>query len=130
MDDKTTVIGVGLSKLQFAMQILMDVFHKYAKEDDKLNKGELKCLLKTELKELIDTDSNPQALDELMAELDCNQDGVVDFMEYSFYVAMLTVLLHAVKHTPPESFSTQEQHEHWQEQQQQRCPPPTQQQQQ
>ncbi|TDH11301.1 hypothetical protein EPR50_G00059500 [Perca flavescens] len=81
-----------MSKLQTAMAILIEVFHSYSgKEGDKnkLNKSELKNLLKTELK--IDG-GDSREIEGMMRELDADRDGEVNFQEYVTLVAAMTMI--------------------------------------
>ncbi|AWP15715.1 Protein S100 isoform 4 [Scophthalmus maximus] len=82
------------SQLQAAMSSLIDVFHSYSgREGDKykLNKLELKNLLKEELSELLSASKDPMVVEKIMNDLDENQDGQVDFQEFVVLVAALTV---------------------------------------
>ncbi|XP_040899664.1 toll-like receptor 18 [Toxotes jaculatrix] len=82
------------SHLQDAMTTLIGVFHSYSgKEGDKykLNKGELKALLKEELSDFLAASKDPMVVEKIMNDLDENQDGEVDFQEFVVLVAALTV---------------------------------------
>ncbi|XP_071326600.1 protein S100-A1 isoform X2 [Trachinotus anak] len=82
------------SQLQDAMTGLLAVFHSYSgKEGDKykLNKKELKTLLKEELSEFLSASNDPMVVEKIMSDLDENQDGEVDFQEFVVLVAALTV---------------------------------------
>ncbi|XP_018595260.1 protein S100-A1 [Scleropages formosus] len=82
------------SKLETAMQSLIEVFHSYSsKEGDKnkLNKGEMKNLLQEELSEFLTACKEPDVADSIMKELDENADGEVDFQEFVVLVVALTV---------------------------------------
>ncbi|XP_034955844.1 protein S100-Z [Zootoca vivipara] len=80
--------------LEGAMDTLIKVFHHYsAKEGDKykLNKGELKQLLTSELTDFLSCQKDPQLVDKIMQDLDSNKDNEVDFNEFVVLVAALTV---------------------------------------
>ncbi|KAF3692407.1 Protein S100-A1 S-100 protein alpha chain S-100 protein subunit alpha [Channa argus] len=82
------------SNLQKAVMGLIEVFHSYSgKEGDKykLNKRELKSLLKEELGDFQDGSNDPMVVEKIMTDLDENQDGEVDFQEFVVLVAALTV---------------------------------------
>ncbi|KAF3692409.1 Protein S100-A1 S-100 protein alpha chain S-100 protein subunit alpha [Channa argus] len=84
------------STLQKAMKTITDVFYEYSgKEGDKnkLNKGEVKSLFQTELKNFIDV-SKDQAINSLMKDLDNNSDGEVDFLEFVILVVTLIMITH------------------------------------
>uniref|UniRef100_A0A670XUF2 Protein S100 n=1 Tax=Pseudonaja textilis TaxID=8673 RepID=A0A670XUF2_PSETE len=81
------------SQLEGAMDTLIRVFHHYSgKEGDKykLNKGELKQLLTSELTDFL-CQKDPQLVDKIMQDLDINRDNEVDFNEFVVLVAALTV---------------------------------------
>ncbi|KAK2845106.1 hypothetical protein Q5P01_011765 [Channa striata] len=85
--------GKPLSDLQKAMKGINEVFEDYAgKEGDKtkLNKSELKKLLKSELN--IDCTTNPNEVEQMMKDLDADSDGEVDFLEYVIFVVSVTTL--------------------------------------
>ncbi|KYO48558.1 protein S100-Z [Alligator mississippiensis] len=82
------------TQLENAMDTLIQVFHHYSgKEGDKykLNKGELKQLLTSELTEFLSCQKDPQLVDKIMRDLDTNKDNEVDFNEFVVLVAALTV---------------------------------------
>ncbi|KAF7660185.1 hypothetical protein LDENG_00287570 [Lucifuga dentata] len=76
------------------MEMLITVFHSYsAKEGDKykLNKGELKNLLKGELCDFLASSKDPLVIDKILKDLDENKDGEVDFQEFVVLVAAMTI---------------------------------------
>ncbi|XP_066567805.1 protein S100-Z [Amia ocellicauda] len=82
------------SKLEGAMDALINVFHNYSgNEGDKykLNKGELKQLLTSELTDFLTSQKDPMLVDKIMNDLDSNKDNEVDFNEFVVLVAALTV---------------------------------------
>ncbi|GCC25027.1 protein S100-Z [Chiloscyllium punctatum] len=82
------------SQLEGAMDSLIHVFHNYSgKEGDKykLNKGELKELLQSELGNFLASQKDPSLVDNIMKDLDSNKDNEVDFNEFVILVAALTV---------------------------------------
>ncbi|XP_051575955.1 ictacalcin-like [Myxocyprinus asiaticus] len=86
-----------MSKIQPAMVLLIEAFHKYSgKEGDKntLSKGELKELLNAELSDFLGKSTDKSALDKIFKDLDANADGTVDFQEYVTLVACITMMCH------------------------------------
>ncbi|XP_076836118.1 protein S100-Z [Brachyhypopomus gauderio] len=82
------------SQLEGAMDALIRVFHNYSgSEGDKykLNKGELKQLLNSELTDFLTTQKDPMLVEKIMNDLDSNKDNEVDFNEFVVLVAALTV---------------------------------------
>ncbi|KAK2845108.1 hypothetical protein Q5P01_011767 [Channa striata] len=81
------------SRLEKAMVGLIVVFHKYSgKQGDKykLNKGEVKVLLQTELGFCKKSFDDSTVVD-IMTNLDINKDGEMDFKEFALLVAVLTI---------------------------------------
>ncbi|KAL6470833.1 hypothetical protein MHYP_G00219520 [Metynnis hypsauchen] len=82
------------SQLEGAMDALIRVFHHYSgSEGDKykLNKGELKDLLNSELTNFLTSQKDPMLVEKIMNDLDSNKDNEVDFNEFVVLVAALTV---------------------------------------
>ncbi|CAB1318702.1 protein S100-Z [Salvelinus alpinus] len=82
------------SQLQSAMDALITVFYKYSGNDGdkyKLNKGELKQLLNSELTDFLMSQKDPMLVEKIMNDLDSNKDNEVDFNEFVVLVAALTV---------------------------------------
>ncbi|XP_047455779.1 protein S100-A1 [Mugil cephalus] len=82
------------ANLQGAMEDLIKVFYRYSgKEGDKykLNKQELKNLLKDELSDFLSGPNESTVVEKIMNDLDENKDGQVDFQEFVVLVAALTV---------------------------------------
>ncbi|KAG8456508.1 hypothetical protein GDO86_002331 [Hymenochirus boettgeri] len=82
------------SSLESAMDTLIRIFHRYSsREGDeyKLNKGELKLLLQSELTDFLACQKDPQLVDKIMKDLDSNKDNEVDFNEFVVLVTALTV---------------------------------------
>ncbi|XP_063067479.1 protein S100-Z [Engraulis encrasicolus] len=82
------------SKLEAAMDSLITVFHNYSGSEgdkNKLNKGELKELLNSELTDFLRSQKDPLLVEKIMSDLDSNQDNEVDFNEFVVLVAALTV---------------------------------------
>ncbi|XP_073466521.1 protein S100-A1-like [Aquarana catesbeiana] len=79
-----------MSKLEKAMDTLINVFHTYVQ---KLCKRELKDLLQNELGEYLEEQKDATSVDRILKELDKNGDGEVDFQEFvkEVLVASLTV---------------------------------------
>ncbi|XP_038661462.1 protein S100-Z isoform X2 [Scyliorhinus canicula] len=82
------------SQLEGAMDSLIHIFHNYSgKEGDKykLNKGEMRELLQSELGNFLAAQKDPSLVDNIMKDLDSNKDNEVDFNEFVILVAALTV---------------------------------------
>ncbi|XP_038258321.2 protein S100-Z [Dermochelys coriacea] len=82
------------TQLENAMDTLIKIFHHYSgKEGDKykLNKGELKQLLTSELTDFPSCQKDLELVDKIMKDLDTNKDNEVDFNEFVILVAALTV---------------------------------------
>ncbi|KAJ8396554.1 hypothetical protein AAFF_G00016200 [Aldrovandia affinis] len=82
------------TQLEGAMDALIRVFHNYSgNEGDKfkLNKGELKQLLNSELTDFLTSQKDPMLVEKIMNDLDSNKDNEVDFNEFVVLVAALTV---------------------------------------
>ncbi|KAM9331141.1 protein S100-Z [Gastrophryne carolinensis] len=82
------------TELEATMDSMIRIFHHYSgKEGDKykLNKGELKQLLQSELTDFLTSQKDPQLVDKIMKDLDSNKDNEVDFSEFVVLVAALTV---------------------------------------
>ncbi|KAJ8267804.1 hypothetical protein COCON_G00129760 [Conger conger] len=82
------------SCLENAMQLMIQTFHKYSgKEGDKftLSRAELRELLTEELGHYLGNAQDKEAVDKVMADLDANNDGEVDFTEFIILVGALTV---------------------------------------
>uniref|UniRef100_A0A8C0H027 Protein S100 n=1 Tax=Chelonoidis abingdonii TaxID=106734 RepID=A0A8C0H027_CHEAB len=84
------------TQLENAMDTLIKIFHHYSgKEGDKykLNKGDLKQFLTSELTDFLSVRAKDKALisiDKIMKDLDTNKDNEVDFNEFVILVAALT----------------------------------------
>ncbi|KAL7853389.1 hypothetical protein AOLI_G00202330 [Acnodon oligacanthus] len=88
------VTDIMPSQLEGAMDALIRVFHNYSgSEGDKykLNKGELKDLLNSELTNFLTSQKDPMLVEKIMNDLDSNKDNEVDFNEFVVLVAALTV---------------------------------------
>uniref|UniRef100_A0A8D3EBQ7 Protein S100 n=2 Tax=Scophthalmus maximus TaxID=52904 RepID=A0A8D3EBQ7_SCOMX len=82
------------SQLEGAMDALIAVFYNYSGNDGdkfKLNKGELKQLLNSELTDFLTSQKDPLLVEKIMNDLDSNKDNEVDFNEFVVLVAALTV---------------------------------------
>ncbi|XP_062381138.1 ictacalcin-like [Sardina pilchardus] len=78
-----------MSQLQQAMAALIGVFHKYAGEDQLLNKAELKGLLEKEFGDVLGNAKDKNVVDEIFKGLDMDGSGSVDFTEFVTMVAAL-----------------------------------------
>ncbi|XP_029693475.1 protein S100-Z isoform X1 [Takifugu rubripes] len=82
------------TQLEGAMDALITVFYNYSGNDGdkhKLNKGELKELLHSELNDFLTSQKDPMLVEKIMNDLDSNKDNEVDFNEFVVLVAALTV---------------------------------------
>uniref|UniRef100_A0A673XSM9 S100 calcium binding protein Z n=1 Tax=Salmo trutta TaxID=8032 RepID=A0A673XSM9_SALTR len=73
---------------------LRTVFYNYSGSDGdkhKLNKGELKQLLNSELTVFLTSQKDPMLLEKIMNALDSHKENEVDFNEFVVLVATLTV---------------------------------------
>ncbi|XP_054462538.1 protein S100-A10a [Anoplopoma fimbria] len=89
--------SIIMTNVQKAMALLIETFDKYASKEgarDTLTKGELKDLLKNEFGDLLGKANDTTAVDRLFQGLDANQDGSVDFNEFTNMVSCLTVMCH------------------------------------
>ncbi|XP_072100108.1 protein S100-B-like [Mobula birostris] len=76
------------SKIEVAMQNLLDVFYQYAKSDKcTLTKWQMKQLVETELGQLTKNKKNIAYFDKLMKELDFDGDGEVNFEEFLSFIS-------------------------------------------
>ncbi|KAM3873509.1 protein S100-A1 [Diretmus argenteus] len=82
------------SQLETAMEGLIKVFHSYSSNEGdkyKLSRLELKNLLQGELSSFMSASKDPLVVERIMADLDENRDGQVDFQEFVVLVAAMTV---------------------------------------
>ncbi|XP_059194518.1 protein S100-A1 [Centropristis striata] len=83
-----------MTLLETAMEDLIKVFHSYSgREGDKhkLSKAEMRCLLKEQLTDFLTASKDAMVVEKIMADLDDDGDGEVDFKEFVTLVAVLTV---------------------------------------
>uniref|UniRef100_A0A8C7WTI1 S100 calcium binding protein A10a n=2 Tax=Oryzias sinensis TaxID=183150 RepID=A0A8C7WTI1_9TELE len=78
------------SELENAMESLIKVFHRYAKENQ-LSRRDLRELMENELSNFLKAQKDPAAVDKIMKDLDANGDGQVDFEEFVSLVVGLSV---------------------------------------
>ncbi|XP_006641787.1 S100 calcium binding protein W [Lepisosteus oculatus] len=82
-----------MSKLEVAVRSLVELFEHYASQDEhkcQLSSAELKQLLQAELTSPeFKTKFDPADIEEVMAKLDKNHDGEVNFHEFCKFVGML-----------------------------------------
>uniref|UniRef100_A0AAV2MCU1 S100/CaBP-9k-type calcium binding subdomain domain-containing protein n=1 Tax=Knipowitschia caucasica TaxID=637954 RepID=A0AAV2MCU1_KNICA len=63
------------TELEKCMESLIDIFHRYAKEDEgNLSKKEFKKLIEAELPNFLQAQQNPNLVNEMMKDLDQNKD--------------------------------------------------------
>ncbi|XP_063802783.1 protein S100-A1-like [Pseudophryne corroboree] len=82
------------TQLESAIQRVISTFHQFASGrdgEDKLNRGELKKLLRYQLGDSIKTMTHASYVNQIMESLDENKDGLVDFREFVTLVANLLV---------------------------------------
>ncbi|CAL9705710.1 unnamed protein product [Knipowitschia caucasica] len=71
------------TELEKCMESLIDIFHRYAKEDEgNLSKKEFKKLIEAELPNFLQAQQNPNLVNEMMKDLDQNKDHKLDFQEF------------------------------------------------
>ncbi|XP_073340797.1 protein S100-A1 [Pagrus major] len=83
-----------MSKLETAMDTIVDVFQYYSSNEGdkfKLNRKELKNLLRGELSHYLQASRDPQRVEAIMSDLDMDMDGSVSFEEFVAMVTELTV---------------------------------------
>ncbi|MBN3309656.1 S100 calcium binding protein W [Amia ocellicauda] len=82
-----------MSKLETVVRSLVELFEEHAGQDEHKNQlsgAELQQLLKTELQSPeFKCHFNPEDVDAVMAELDKNHDGDVNFHEFCRFVEKL-----------------------------------------
>ncbi|XP_075994417.1 protein S100-A1 [Genypterus blacodes] len=84
-----------VSNLVEAMEMVIAVFHTYSQQEGdlhKLSRKELQQLLRDQFSAFLSPPDDSQEVDKILAELDENKDGQVDFQEFITLVAVLTVL--------------------------------------
>ncbi|XP_001372115.3 protein S100-A9 [Monodelphis domestica] len=87
--------------MEKALDIIVNTFHHYSTRvgnPDTLVKGEMKQLITKELPNFIKNAKDLQDVKHLMQELDTNQNGQVDFKEFSMMMARLTMATHEKMH--------------------------------
>ncbi|XP_029943093.1 protein S100-G-like [Salarias fasciatus] len=80
--------------LKHVIECLSEVFDKYAKEDEDvhtLSKAEAKKLLETELPELLKNPGGSEKVKQMVEDLDLDQDGKIDFLEFSIMTMTLSI---------------------------------------
>ncbi|XP_045544839.1 protein S100-A1-like [Salmo salar] len=90
---RVLLITILPSRLQGAVDS-RTVFYNYSGSDGdkhKLNKGELKQLLNSELTVFLTSQKDPMLLEKIMNALDSHKENEVDFNEFVVLVATLTV---------------------------------------
>uniref|UniRef100_A0A674JMF6 S100/CaBP-9k-type calcium binding subdomain domain-containing protein n=1 Tax=Terrapene triunguis TaxID=2587831 RepID=A0A674JMF6_9SAUR len=89
-----------LTPLESAVATIIEIFHKYSRNEphhDKLSKAELKCLIQKELGNVLKV-SQPK-MGELVLpreewkDLDVNKDHSVNFKEYMILITTLLILM-------------------------------------
>ncbi|XP_075995400.1 protein S100-A10-like [Genypterus blacodes] len=78
------------SDLETSMEMLIKVFHRYAK-DGALSRKTLRDLMTVELSNFLQSQKDPAAVDKIMKDLDTNGDGKVDFEEFVSLVVGLSI---------------------------------------
>nr|XP_056708691.1 protein S100-A2-like [Euleptes europaea] len=85
------------NNLEQALGVLVCTFQRYGRKEGNrhtLSRGELLDLLKTELPSLKTLKIKEGAFEELMALLDTNKDGQVDFEEFIRFVSAACTYFH------------------------------------
>ncbi|XP_060905334.1 protein S100-A1-like [Labrus mixtus] len=89
-----TLIRQKMSPLEDAMNTLIDVFrgHSHREGDgDYLSRREMRQLVNAELGQFLTANRYPVRVGEVMAEMDQNLDGKVDFEEFVSMLAKITI---------------------------------------
>ncbi|XP_069783898.1 protein S100-B-like [Narcine bancroftii] len=82
----------SLSRVEVAMQNLMDIFYQYANGDTyTLTKNQMKVLVDTEMSVLTKNKKNVEYFDKLMRDLDFDGDGKLNFEEYLSFISGITI---------------------------------------
>ncbi|NXW62297.1 M126 protein, partial [Eurystomus gularis] len=114
-DKDTSQTQEPLSELEKAMDVIIDVFHQYSRQEgdrDTLTKGELKLMIEKQLVNYLKHVKNKATIDEIMKDLDFNKDEQLSFNEVMLLIIRVTIATHDHLHDV-------EDHQQQQQQQQQ-----------
>ncbi|NXW09654.1 M126 protein, partial [Fregetta grallaria] len=103
-----------LSELEKAMDVIIDVFHQYSRQEghrDTLTKNELKLLIEKQLANYLKHVKNKATIDEIMKDLDVNKDEQISFCETMLLIVRVTVATHEHLHDV-EDQQQKQQHQH------------------
>ncbi|NXE84340.1 M126 protein, partial [Cochlearius cochlearius] len=110
----TSQIQGPLSELEKAMDVIIDVFHQYSRQEgdrDTLTKKELKLLIEKQLANYLQHVKNKATIDEIMKDLDINRDAQISFSEVMLLIVRVTIATHEHLHDV-EDQQQQQQHQH------------------
>ncbi|CAM2108356.1 protein S100-A16 isoform X2 [Caretta caretta] len=83
---KETEMSGNSSELEWALQVLVKNFDKYAsgccKKPRRISKKDFRKMLSRELNHMLTDTGNKRAADKLICDLDENKDGLISFEEY------------------------------------------------
>ncbi|XP_075301363.1 protein MRP-126 [Opisthocomus hoazin] len=112
---KTSQIQGPLSELEKAMDVIIDVFHQYSRQEgdrDTLTKKELKLLIEKQLVNYLKHVKNKATIDEIMKDLDINKDAQISFCEMMLLVTRVTIATHERLHDIEDQQQQQHKHQH------------------
>ncbi|XP_009577265.1 PREDICTED: protein MRP-126-like [Fulmarus glacialis] len=105
-----------LSELEKAMDVIIDVFHQYSRQEghkDTLTKHELKLLIEKQLANYLRHVKNKATIDEIMKDLDVNKDEQISFCEMMLLITRVTIATHEHLHeVEDQQQQQQQQHKH------------------
>ncbi|XP_025973891.2 protein MRP-126 [Dromaius novaehollandiae] len=102
-----------LSKLEIAINSIIDVFHQYSRQEghmDTLTKVELKLLIQKQLANYLQHVTNQVSIDQIFKDLDTNKDHQLSFGEVMLLIIRVTIATHEHLHFCED----QQQHHHQQ----------------
>ncbi|KFP09128.1 Protein MRP-126, partial [Egretta garzetta] len=104
-----------LSELEKAMDVIIDVFHQYSRQEgdrDTLTKKELHLLIEKQLANYLQHVENKATIDEIMKDLDINKNMQISFSEAMLLIIRVTVATHKHLHDVEDQQQQQQQHQH------------------
>uniref|UniRef100_H0XL87 Protein S100-A10 n=1 Tax=Otolemur garnettii TaxID=30611 RepID=H0XL87_OTOGA len=79
------------SQMEHAVETMMFMFHKFARDKGYLTKEDLRVLMEKEFLGFLENQKDPLALDKIMKDLDQCRDGKVGFQSSFSLIAGLTI---------------------------------------
>ncbi|XP_064330818.1 protein MRP-126 [Phalacrocorax carbo] len=104
-----------LSELEKSMDVIIDIFHKYSRQEghsDTLTKNELKLLIQSQLANYLRHVKNKATIDQIMNDLDINKDQQISFSETMLLITRVTIATHEHLHEVEDQQQQQQQHKH------------------